>query len=410
LGSFGEKLRRQREQRGIALDQIANATKISTRMLRALEEEHFDQLPGGVFNKGFVRAYARHVGLNEEEAIGDYLAALRESQVQQQAILPDFRTGGVKSSQLDSPAPLVPPADPTAAKKRVQENQSTMERNSRADNGHAASVISVTPSHSILAGSNTDSLHSEVRTGVQEPGDENQFAHAGESSAPIPWGKLAAALLLVVVGVGIWNFVRHRLAAIDSHMVAATPPPTTAVPDSPASPNSAEENGTKSAPTPAGAASHPAATTSQLGQQPAKRAASTSAVLSPAEKPASGSRGNSSANPNSIAAPKLATQTAKPPASFTLLIRAEKTTWVSVVADGKPVTQEMLIAPANTSVRATHEIIVKTGNAGGTSFELNGERVAVNGPDGAVRTYIFSAAGVHEADQAPQTQTPPANN
>ena len=59
VGEFGEKLRKHREQRGIALDAISNTTKISTRMLRAIEEEHFDQLPGGVFNKGFVRAYAR---------------------------------------------------------------------------------------------------------------------------------------------------------------------------------------------------------------------------------------------------------------------------------------------------------------------------------------------------------------
>src|SRR5580658_4116214 len=92
VGAFGEKLRKQREQRGIELDAISNTTKISTRMLRALEDERFDQLPGGVFNKGFVRAYARLVGLDEEEAIADYLAALRESQIQAQSILPDFRS------------------------------------------------------------------------------------------------------------------------------------------------------------------------------------------------------------------------------------------------------------------------------------------------------------------------------
>src|SRR5580704_11198992 len=83
LGAFGEKLRKQREQQGIGLDAISDTTKISTRMLRALEEEHFDQLPGGVFNKGFVRAYAREVGSNEEEAIADYLAAMRESQLRE---------------------------------------------------------------------------------------------------------------------------------------------------------------------------------------------------------------------------------------------------------------------------------------------------------------------------------------
>src|SRR5664279_4060385 len=79
VGSFGERLRREREMRGISLDDIAAATKIGTRLLRALEEEHFELLPGGIFNKGFVRAYAKYVGLNEEEAVADYLQAAGET-------------------------------------------------------------------------------------------------------------------------------------------------------------------------------------------------------------------------------------------------------------------------------------------------------------------------------------------
>lgn len=79
VSSFGERLRRQREMRGVSLDDIAAATKIGTRLLRALEEEHFELLPGGIFNKGFVRAYAKYLGLNEEEAVSDYLQAAGEN-------------------------------------------------------------------------------------------------------------------------------------------------------------------------------------------------------------------------------------------------------------------------------------------------------------------------------------------
>jgi cytoskeletal protein RodZ len=75
VASFGDGLKREREKKKITLDQVAVATKISVRMLRALEEEKFDQLPGGIFNKGFVRAYARHLGLDAEQAVTDYLAA-----------------------------------------------------------------------------------------------------------------------------------------------------------------------------------------------------------------------------------------------------------------------------------------------------------------------------------------------
>src|SRR5215468_700249 len=75
MGSFGDRLKKQREQRSISLDDISLSTKINTRMLAALEEEKFDQLPGGIFNKGFVRTYARHLEINEEQAVRDYAAA-----------------------------------------------------------------------------------------------------------------------------------------------------------------------------------------------------------------------------------------------------------------------------------------------------------------------------------------------
>lgn len=80
MGSFGERLRREREMRGITVEEIAEATKIGTRALRALEAEEFDKLPGGVFNKGFVRAYARYLGIDEEQAVADYLAAFADVQ------------------------------------------------------------------------------------------------------------------------------------------------------------------------------------------------------------------------------------------------------------------------------------------------------------------------------------------
>ncbi|MGH9500377.1 MAG: helix-turn-helix domain-containing protein [Terriglobales bacterium] len=75
MASFGVRLKEQREQRGITLEEISGATKIGTRMLVALEQDHFDQLPGGIFNKGFIRAYARCLGIDEEQAIADYLVA-----------------------------------------------------------------------------------------------------------------------------------------------------------------------------------------------------------------------------------------------------------------------------------------------------------------------------------------------
>jgi cytoskeleton protein RodZ len=78
MGAFGARMRREREMRGITLEEITESTKISRRHLEALEGEHFDQLPGGVFNKGFVRAYAHFLGIDEERAVADYAAASNE--------------------------------------------------------------------------------------------------------------------------------------------------------------------------------------------------------------------------------------------------------------------------------------------------------------------------------------------
>lgn len=79
MNGFGEGLRKEREARGVALQTITDATKIADRHLRALEQEEFRSLPGGVFNKGIVRGYARVVGLNEEEWVDRYVSAYRSS-------------------------------------------------------------------------------------------------------------------------------------------------------------------------------------------------------------------------------------------------------------------------------------------------------------------------------------------
>ncbi|RMH15145.1 MAG: helix-turn-helix domain-containing protein [Acidobacteria bacterium] len=73
--SFGTWLRRQREGRQIALREIADQSKISLRYLQALEADRFDVLPAPVFAKGFLRQYARYVGLDPEEVVNFYLSA-----------------------------------------------------------------------------------------------------------------------------------------------------------------------------------------------------------------------------------------------------------------------------------------------------------------------------------------------
>src|SRR5215475_8076007 len=106
MGQFGDKFRKAREAKELTLDDVSNVTKISPRMLLAIEEEHFDRLPGGVFNRGFIRAYAKHLGLNAEDAVSDYLACLSQAQIALQS--------GWEAAKLRDPHLAAAPQSATA--------------------------------------------------------------------------------------------------------------------------------------------------------------------------------------------------------------------------------------------------------------------------------------------------------
>ena len=76
--SIGEKLRLAREERGIALRDISEQTRISIRYLEAIETDDYRRLPGGIFNRSFIRAYAKFIGYDEHNALEDYARTLRE--------------------------------------------------------------------------------------------------------------------------------------------------------------------------------------------------------------------------------------------------------------------------------------------------------------------------------------------
>src|SRR5437867_7271499 len=80
MATFGEELRRHRELRAISLREIADATKINIRFLESLEKNDFKHLPGGQFNKGFIRAYARHIGVDGEGMVDAYLLEMKKQE------------------------------------------------------------------------------------------------------------------------------------------------------------------------------------------------------------------------------------------------------------------------------------------------------------------------------------------
>jgi len=356
VGEFGDKFRKAREKKGISLDDVSNVTKISSRNLQAIEEEHFDQLPGGVFNKGFIRAYARHVGLDAEQAVNEYLACLRQAQIDAQAVWePEDRAAVVENR------PLV--TDP-----------------SKKSPGKSGNSRKETP----LQVEELPDLQLPKAKDVRSP--RRDYVQSRERL--VSWKFVVGTALFVIAGIALWQ--RHvRGARAEGEAV----------------PRLVAEH----------AVSTPSVEISPPTQGPALPKAVSSAALK--QQAPTGPAQSASSSPTIVTAPKPATTekaavekdddvTATPPpdatptapatalANFTLVIRASENSWVSVTADGQLVTQETLIAPAHTTVRANREIVAKIGNAAGVSFSWNGQDIPSDGTESEVRTYLFDASGM----------------
>lgn len=72
MPTLGEELKRRREERDITLGDISESTRIGTRFLKAIEADNYSILPGGIFTRSFIRAFAKQVGMDEDEAIAIY--------------------------------------------------------------------------------------------------------------------------------------------------------------------------------------------------------------------------------------------------------------------------------------------------------------------------------------------------
>jgi len=113
MANFGETLKRERELRKISLREVTEATKIGLHYLKAMESNSFEQLPGGVFNKGFIRAYAKFIGLDAETLVNLYLYDEAH-----QLNPPPARARYAGSEPDDVPLPLPPAPTPVLPRRR----------------------------------------------------------------------------------------------------------------------------------------------------------------------------------------------------------------------------------------------------------------------------------------------------
>jgi cytoskeleton protein RodZ len=344
-------------------------------MLQAIEEENFEQLPGGVFNRGFIRAYAKHLGLDSEEAVNDYLACLRQAQV-------DSHDGW---DLAKTPAPQPPVATKPKPARPVKPEV----------NAEAPPV-------------NVEELPE-----LQLPRAEHIRPAKKEylsSSSGISWLRIAAAVCLLISVFFLWTRHSRNNGTAGASSSSPHPAPSTTVaaapPVAPSTPPS--QSPTPPAPTTAALSPQPPAQSEESGEPSSENPPAAKSAPAPSPAPPAGT----SADQNQVKVEKKGDVTIrsfgaagvkpaeKPAATLKLIVRATENSWISVTSDGQLVTQETLIAPAATSFHATRELVVRVGNAAGVSFLWNGEEVQPQGAESEAKTFIFDAQGM-------RTSTPP---
>jgi cytoskeletal protein RodZ len=411
VGTFGDKFRTERERKGLTLDEVSNVTKINTRMLKAIEAEQFDQLPGGVFNKGFIRAYAKHLGFDDEESVSEYLVALRQAQVDQQTaawqaehpaqLSATVQSKSAQSKSVQSKVVQSKPV-PSSSSQALQskQGQPTLHQSNPASSGPLASVPPALESGrgAVAPKPRTDAASAQLEEfpGNHQPGrheiDSGQAAggeagispsRAGAGNASTTAWRIAALILAIsVVGAALWNRHSRRAATEDRN-----PPATTATANTSAPASSANDSSRIVA--------RPSSPPSALPSRPAIK------------KPIAREEADTSSSPTggllSHPAASARTNNTKPIPALTLGIRASENCWISVIVDGETVSRETLIAPAHTSIRARREIIVKVGNAAAVTFLLNGKEFPAEGGQAEVKTFIFDATGMRVSPPTPQS-------
>jgi cytoskeletal protein RodZ len=117
MASLSERLKRERELRGISLRQISEETRIGVRFLEALEEGNLEVIPGEFYRRSYLRAYARYLGLDEDRAVNVYDYTRKEKASVQDparpgASLPPWLKWVAAAAGLAIPAVLLLRANP----------------------------------------------------------------------------------------------------------------------------------------------------------------------------------------------------------------------------------------------------------------------------------------------------------
>ena len=77
MPGVGQYLREQRETRRMSVEEVSRATRVPVQSVERIEADRFDELPGEVFVRGFLKSYARALGVSADEVMARYTASRR---------------------------------------------------------------------------------------------------------------------------------------------------------------------------------------------------------------------------------------------------------------------------------------------------------------------------------------------
>jgi cytoskeleton protein RodZ len=347
MSSIGETLRRERQKRNLGLDQIARDLKISSRFLKAIEEDHLDQLPAGVFAKSFVRQYATVLGLDADEMVAEVQRTL---------------------------TPEPPPGMPLEESPRES--------------------LGTVPELNVGRGEEWEKV-----------GDRRNWWSS------LPAFALVVVVMLVCSGLyAFWQRERHPAPAAHAETAKQTPqqqaPQPAAQTPQPAEQAQAGVQGQAQpqpqAVTPPGQTAQAPAAASQPATQPP-------AAQPPASQPGAAPPTVANANPPAPqTAPQDADRTTAAAQGGTVKVEitAAEPVWVLARANGKYVFSGTLEANQTKSVDSNGTVTLRVGNAGGVNISLNGKPIGPLGPKGQVRDVQFTSGGF-QIVAAPKPPSPP---
>lgn len=333
MASFGEHLKQIREQKGLSVEDLAQHTKISARFINAMEAENFDSLPGGVFNRGFVKSYAKYCGVDERELIAEYEATLKQRRGPELNILVTATTAPKRQTNS---ARLIPATGIVivlavvvwlffhfrASAPEPRQNVAVQNATGQSPVGSspsATSAISPSTTNPVLPAvlpQNTDG----ESTPKSESDTQDVLSHAGTgaSKTDLPSSEIKSATATSAGRAG------ETKPANDKKVAAA------ATPESPTAQTSLDES--------------------------------------------SGSESKSNAG------------------SFTLQITAKESAWFSIKQDGKEIYRKTMLPNETLRFHAKNRFDIVCGNAGGVALTLDGKAIPPLGRRGEVKTVTFERA------------------